>query len=67
MPTKVFLANPNLPDKVGEIFRLNETEMDTIRSLVPKMELSLKRAGTAAILRLRSRSGQLLALHLQPP
>ena len=52
MPTKVFLANPNIPDKVGEIFRLNETEMDTIRSLVPKMELYLKRAGTAAILRL---------------
>ena len=52
IPTKVFLANPNIPDKVGEIFRLNETEMDTIRSLVPKMELYLKRAGTAAILRL---------------
>ena len=52
MPTKIFLANPNLPDKVGEIFRLNETEMETIRTLVPKMELYLKRADTAAILRL---------------
>ena len=52
MPTKIFLANPNLPEKVGEIFRLNSSEMDTIRSLVPKMELYLKRAGGAAILRL---------------
>ena len=52
MPTKIFLANPNLPEKVGEIFRLNSTEMDTIQSLVPKMELYLKRAGGAAILRL---------------
>ena len=52
MPTKIFLANPNLPEKVGEIFRLNPSEMDTIQSLVPKMELYLKRAGGAAILRL---------------
>ena len=52
MPTKIFLANPNLPEKVGEIFRLNPDEMDTIRSLVPKMELYLKRAGLSAILRL---------------
>ena len=52
MPTKIFLANPNLPEKVGEIFRLNPTEMDTIQSLVPKMELYLKRAGLSAVLRL---------------
>ena len=52
MPTKVFLANPNLPEKVGEIFRLNPDEMETIRSLVPKMELYLRRSGGAAILRL---------------
>ena len=52
MPTKIFLANPNLPEKVGEILRLNSSEMDTIQSLVPKMELYLKRAGGAAILRL---------------
>ena len=52
MPTKIFLANPNLPEKVGEIFRLNRDEMETIRSLVPKMELFLKRAGRSAILRL---------------
>ena len=52
MPTKIFLANPNLPEKVGEIFRLNPDEMDTIRSLVPKMELYLKRAGLSAILQL---------------
>ena len=52
MPTKLFLANPNLPEKVGEIFRLNPGEMETIRSLVPKMELYLRRADLAAILRL---------------
>ena len=52
MPTKIFLANPNLPEKVGEIFRLNPSEMDTIQSLVPKMELYLKRAGLSAVLRL---------------
>ena len=52
MPTKIFLANPHLPEQVGEIFRLNPDEMDTIRSLVPKMELYLKRASLSAILRL---------------
>ena len=52
MPTKLFLANPNLPEKVGDLFRLNDDEMETIRSLIPKMELYLRRAGAAAVLRL---------------
>ena len=67
MPTKIFLANPNLPEKVGEIFRLNPDEMETIRSLVPKMELYLKRAGLSRDPPARSGSGQLLALYVQPP
>ena len=28
MPTKLFLANPDLPENVKHIFRLNDTEMD---------------------------------------
>ena len=52
MPTKLFLANPDLPDKAGEIFRLNPFELDTIRSLIPKRELYLRRTDSAGILRL---------------
>ncbi len=52
LPTKLFLANPDLPDQVGEIFRLNETEMATIRQLVPKQELYLRRSQSAGVLRL---------------
>ena len=36
MPTKLFLANPDLPDKADEIFRLNLSELNTIRSLIPQ-------------------------------
>ena len=52
MPTKLFLANPDLPDKAGEIFRLNPSELNTIRSLIPKRELYLRRTDAAGILRL---------------
>jgi len=52
MPTKLFLANPDLPDEVARVFRLNETEMRTIRELLPKRELYLRRARAAGILRL---------------
>ena len=52
MPTRIFLANPNLPPAVGELFRLNAEEVDTIRGLVPKQEIYLKRAEGAAILQL---------------
>ena len=38
MPTKIFLANPNLPAAVGNLFQLNAEEVDTIRGLVPKQE-----------------------------
>ena len=30
MPTKLFLANPDLPDKAAETFRLNPSEVNTI-------------------------------------
>ena len=29
MPTKLFLANPDLPEKAAETFRLNPSEMNT--------------------------------------
>ena len=52
MPTKLFLANPDLPEKAAETFRLNPSEMNTIRGLIPKRELYLRRTDAAAILRL---------------
>ena len=52
MPTKLFLANPDLPDKAAETFRLNPSEVDTIRGLIPKRELYLRRTDAAGILRL---------------
>ena len=52
MPTKLFLANPDLPEKAAETFRLNPSEVNTIRGLIPKQELYLRRTDAAAILRL---------------
>ena len=52
MPTKLFLANPDLPAAVADVFRLNEAEMHTIRGLIPKREMYLRRATAAAVLRL---------------
>ena len=52
LPTKLFLANPDLPEQVAEIFRLNPTEMATIRQLIPKQELYLRRSKAAGVLRL---------------
>ena len=52
MPTKLFLANPDLPEAVADIFRLNPAEMDTIRGLLPKRELYLRRATAAGVVRL---------------
>ena len=36
MPTKLFLANPELPAKAADIFRLNPAEVATIRGLISK-------------------------------
>ena len=52
IPTKLFLANPELPDAVGALFRMNEAELARIRGLVPKRELYLRRPDGAAVLRL---------------
>jgi len=52
IPTKLFLANPDLPAAVADIFQLNPTEMATIRQLVPKQELYLRRAQSAGVVRL---------------
>ncbi|MDE2676426.1 MAG: DUF87 domain-containing protein [Gemmatimonadota bacterium] len=52
IPTKLFLANPELPDEVGDLFRLNESEVGRIRELTPKRELYLRRPDEAAVLRL---------------
>ena len=52
LPTKLFLANPDLPADVQTTFRLNDTEMKTIRGLLPKRELYLRRAQEAGVIRL---------------
>ncbi|MDE2653704.1 MAG: DUF87 domain-containing protein [Gemmatimonadota bacterium] len=52
IPTKLFLANPELPDEAGALFRLNESEVVRIRELAPKRELYLRRPDEAAVLRL---------------
>ena len=52
IPTKLFLANPELPEEAGELFRLNESEVARIRELAPKRELYLRRPDEAAVLRL---------------
>ena len=40
---KLFLANPELPDAVGALFRLNGSELAQVRGLIPKRELYLRR------------------------
>ena len=52
IPTKLFLANPELPTEVTDLFRLNESELAQIRELTPKRELYLRRPEEAAVLRL---------------
>ena len=52
MPSKLFLANPELPGKAAETFRLNPSEVNTIRGLIPKRELYLRRPEAAGVLRL---------------
>ena len=52
IPTKLFLANPELPNEAGALFRLNESEVAQVRELTPKRELYLRRPDQAAVLRL---------------
>ena len=46
------LPTPDLPEKAAETFRLNPSEMNIIRGLIPKRELYLRRTDAAGILRL---------------
>ena len=52
MPTKLFLANPELPEKAADTFRLNPSEVEIIRGLVSKQELYVRRPNMAATVRL---------------
>ena len=54
IPTKLFLANPELPEEAGALFRLNEAELARVRALAPKRELYLRRPDEAAVLRLEA-------------
>ncbi len=41
-PTKIFLSNPNIDRKLyAEVFRLNDTQLESLESLIPKRELLL--------------------------
>jgi len=52
-PTKLLLANPALDRaRYTELFRLNETELDLLGSLMPRRQLLLKRADVAKVLNL---------------
>jgi type IV secretion system protein VirB4 len=52
-PTKLLLANPAF-DRAhyGDLFQLNEMELDLLARLVPRQEIFLKRADLAKVLRL---------------
>ena len=52
MPSRLFLANPELPRQAGEMFRLNEREIELIRELIPKREIYLRRPDSAGVLQL---------------
>jgi type IV secretory pathway VirB4 component len=52
-PTKFFLANPGMDSEAyRQIFHLNGAETETIRALIPKQEILLKRFDFAKVLRL---------------
>jgi len=46
-PTKIFLSNPNIDRKLyAEVFRLNDTQLESLESLIPKRELLLIQPGS---------------------
>ena len=49
---KAPVRSPDLPDKAADTFRLNPSEVNTIRGLIPKRELYLRRTDSAGVLRL---------------
>ena len=52
MPTKIFLANPDLPEAAAKTFRLNDAEFHQVRSLIPKREMYVRRPTSSAVVRL---------------
>ena len=52
LPTKLFLANPDLPSSVADVFQLNDQEVELIRGLLPKREMYLRRSDEFAVIRL---------------
>jgi type IV secretion/conjugal transfer VirB4 family ATPase len=52
-PTKLLLANPGLDRaQYADLFRLNETELDLLTTLIPRRQLLLKRPDLAKVLNL---------------
>ena len=64
IPTKLFLANPELPDAVGELFRLNELGAGPGPGPDPQTRALPPPPGRGGGTSARGRSGELLALHL---
>ena len=64
IPTKLFLANPELPDAVGALFRLSESELAQVRGPDPQARALSAPPGRGGGAPARGRSGELLALHL---
>lgn len=53
-PTRLLLANPSLDRRqYGELFQMNEMELDLLSSLAPRQQVLLKRADLAKVLTLR--------------
>ena len=53
-PTRLLLANPSLDRRqYGELFQMNEMELDLLSGLVPRQQILLKRANLAKVLTLR--------------
>lgn len=53
-PTRLLLANPSLDRRqYGELFQMNDMELDLLSGLVPRQQILLKRSNLAKVLTLR--------------
>lgn len=53
-PTRLLLANPSMDRRqYGELFQMNDMELDLLSGLVPRQQVLLKRANLAKVLTLR--------------
>lgn len=53
-PTRLLLANPSMDRRqYGELFQMNDMELDLLSGLVPRQQVLLKRASLAKVLTLR--------------